>query len=133
MVDTFTRATRFTPLTADLGQRLLAPSVFPDTCTASSQTIDAIEGSGYLARQRLNVHSPSLRNHVCRMPNQRWLIARTSKRLRGHIRRIGFDEQLAHRRQSHRLPQLLIALKRNVASKGEHIATLNRLPRHVKG
>ena len=69
MVDIFTRATRFTPLTAHLGQRGDLSGVFPDTCTRSSQPIHTIEGGGHLARQRLDVHTPSLRNDVRRVPN----------------------------------------------------------------
>lgn len=76
MVDTVTHATRFTPLTAHLGQRRAVSVVFPDTCPQPLQPIDMIEGGGHLTRQRFDVHPPSLRDNMRRMSDQRRLVAR---------------------------------------------------------
>ena len=65
------------------------------------------------------------------MPDQGRLVARPAERLRRHIRRVSFDQQLPYWGEFRRFPKIIIALERHISSKGQNVSALDSFPRDV--
>src|SRR5699024_6944440 len=101
------------------------------TCLLVFRGKHAVKVCAYLLNQFLDGLVAGFRDAAVGMSNQRWLIARAPKWLRGHIRSISFNQDLLRGHQRSGLAQFIVALKSHIASKRQDISALDGFFRDI--